>query len=71
MGLLGEHPVLSVEIVAGSLGISGPAARNGLQTLARRGIVTDLGSIPAGPGRPRRWWAATELLDLAATWAPT
>lgn len=67
--MLGEHPVLNVDVVAGALGVSRPAARNGLQTLCDLGILDDLGPIAVGPGRPRRWWSATELLDLAARWA--
>lgn len=69
VNILGDHPVLSVETVTEALGVSGPAARNGLGALAELGILEDLGTIPSGPGRPRRWWAARELLDLAARWA--
>lgn len=28
-----------------------------------------VGHGPSGPGRPRRWWAAREILDVAASWA--
>lgn len=66
--ILGDRPVVSVETVVESFGVSAPAARNGLGTLADLGILDDLGTIPAGPGRPRRWWAARELLDLVASW---
>lgn len=69
VNVLGEHPVLSVETVTGALDVSRPAARNGLGALTELGILEDLGPIPSGPGRPRRWWAARELLDLTATWA--
>lgn len=69
VAILGEHPVLSVDKVTEALDVSGPAARNGLGALTELGILEDLGTIPSGPGRPRRWWAARELLDLAASWA--
>jgi hypothetical protein len=42
-----------------------PAARAALEALTDAGILrrADLpGSV--GPGRPRRWWVAGELLDL-------
>lgn len=69
VNILGERPVLSVETATEALDVSGPAARNGLGALAELGILEDLGTIPSGPGRPRRWWAARELLDLAVGWA--
>lgn len=69
VNILGEHPVLSVDMAAEALDVSGPAARNGLGALADLEILEDLGTIPSGPGRPRRWWAARELLDVAASWA--
>lgn len=69
VNVLCDHPVLSVQTVIEALGVSGPAARNGLGALAELGILEDLGTIPSGPGRPRRWWAARELLDFAASWA--
>ena len=71
VAMLADHPVLSVETVAAALGVSAPAARNGLQSLQALEILEDLGPIPAGPGRPRRWWAARQLLDLAQSWTLT
>lgn len=65
--LLPGRPLLNAESVADELGITMAAARNGLIALSEMNIVEDLGSIAAGPGRPRRWWAATDLLDIVGS----
>ena len=66
--VLARFPVLSAEVAAEQLGVSLPAARNGLDSLVDRGVVRDLGSARAGGRRPRRWWSAPELLDLVQRW---
>lgn len=66
--ILARFPVISAEMAASELAVSLPAARNGLKSLADIGILGDLGEIPSGRGRPRRWWAASELLDLVSAW---
>lgn len=66
---LARYPVLSAEIAAEQLGVTLPAARSGLRALVELGVLEDLGTVAAGPGRPRRWWSAPELLDLVGTWA--
>ncbi len=66
--ILARFPVLSAEIAAEQLDVSLPAARNGLSALAGLGVLDDLGTVTPGPGRPRRWWSAPELLDLVTTW---
>jgi len=65
--LIPTHPALDVATAAGLLDVSDPAARTALETLASRGVLRPA-SLPAngGPGRPRHWWVAGELLDLLA-----
>jgi Fic family protein len=67
VGQIATHPALDVATAAGLLGVSAPAARTALETLTERGVLR-LASLPGsgGPGRPRRWWVAGELLDLLA-----
>jgi hypothetical protein len=59
------HPALDVAAAGDLLGVSAPAARAALETLTERGVLRTA-DVPAtgGPGRPRRWWVAGELLDL-------
>ena len=61
------HPALDVATASELLGVSAPAARTALETLADRGVLRPA-SVPGSgtPGRPRRWWVAGELLDLLA-----
>jgi Fic family protein len=61
------HPALDVATAAELLGVSAPAARTALETLADRGVLRPA-AVPSdgGPGRPRRWWVAGELFDLLA-----
>ena len=65
VGQVLTHPALDVETAAGLLGVSPPTARTALETLAARGVLR-LAVLPGtgGPGRPRSWWVAGELLDL-------
>ena len=59
------HPALDVETAVVLLGVSAPTARGALVTLADHGILRPA-VVPGarGPGRPRTWWVAGELLDL-------
>ena len=57
-------PVVSAAMAAKVLGVSTQAARLGLEALAARGIVNELGRSSATTGRPTRWWAAELLLDV-------
>jgi predicted ArsR family transcriptional regulator len=59
-------PVVSAATAAKALGVSNQAARLGLEALAARGIVTELQRKTATTGRPTRWWAAEQLLDVIA-----
>jgi len=61
---LPAHPVLSAATVAEVLGVTPQAARTALDALAAAGVVDEVGRIAAGAGRPRRWWAANDLLEL-------
>ncbi|MBO0728909.1 MAG: Fic family protein [Acidimicrobiaceae bacterium] len=61
---LPSMPVVSTPMAAKALGVSDQAARLGLEALADRGIVHELESKSATTGRPTRWWAAAQLLDV-------
>jgi len=58
------HPALDVATVVQLLGVSAPTARGALETLADHGILRHADVPHRGPGRPRSWWVAGELLDL-------
>jgi Fic family protein len=59
------NPALDAATTAGLLDVSLPTARAALATLTECGILraTTVAAAP-GAGRPRRWWVATDLLDL-------
>lgn len=61
---LPAHPVLSAPDVAELLGVSGQAGLTALGALASAGILVEVDRLAVGPGRPRRWWVAQDLLDL-------
>jgi Fic family protein len=67
--LLPHHPVLDVQSVVRICGVSAAAGRAALHQLEDRGILSDWEAPRTSPGRPRHWWAATELLDLVGVWA--
>lgn len=67
--LLAGSPVVHAGTVADHLDVSAQAARTGLDALVKAGVLRDMGTVSDGPGRPRRWWAAPELLDLVAAWS--
>ena len=64
---IATHPALDVATAADLLGVTAPAARTALGTLTERGVLREA-DLPGtgGPGRPRRWWVAGELLELLA-----
>ena len=66
--VLARFPVVSAEVASEQLSVSLPAARNGLESLADRGVLRDLGTAALGGRRPRRWWSAPELLELVQRW---
>jgi Fic family protein len=68
--VLVEHPVVSSDLVAARVAVSERAARAALATLDERGIVEPYDKAPAGPGRPRRYWVASELIAIVTSWGP-
>jgi Fic family protein len=69
LAVLPAHPLLSVDTAASSAGISATAARTALQALTDRHVLEEQTAAATGPGRPRRWWLARELVDLVGAWA--
>jgi len=67
--LLPEHPVLTAAVIAAALGVSERTGRSALETLAEVGIVEPFEPARRGPGRPRRWWVASELIALVEGWS--
>ena len=65
-----EHPVVSSDQVAERVAVSERAAGTALTLLAERGILEPYNKAPAGPGRPRRFWVASELIAMVTTWGP-
>ena len=58
-------PVLSAQDVSALLGVSERSGRTALGALAARGVLSPIDDVrEARAGRSRRWYAATELLDL-------
>jgi Fic family protein len=66
--VLVEHPVISSDLVAERFAVSERAARAALATLAERDIVEPYDKAPAGPGRPRLYWVASELINIVTNW---
>jgi Fic family protein len=66
--LMVEHPVVSSDLVANRVAVSERAARAALALLAERGILDPYEKATAGPGRPRRFWVATELIVMTTNW---
>lgn len=62
------HPVVSAAVVAERLGVSERSARSALAVLAERGIVEPFEVRGGRPGRPRHWWVARDLVELAGRW---
>ena len=61
------HPALDVNTAVRLLDVSRPTARTALEALAERGVLRPAEIPPTGgPGRPRSWWVAGELIDLLA-----
>jgi Fic family protein len=70
LSILIEHPVVSSDLVAARVEVSERAARAALTKLADRGILEPYGGTPAGPGRPRRFWVAPDIITLVTSWSP-
>lgn len=69
--ILGEHPVVSSDLIATRLDVSERSGRVALGALAERGIVQPYEQQPTQSGRPRQFWVAGELIDLVAGWPGT
>lgn len=65
-----EAPVVSSDLIAERLVVSERAARAALATLAERGILEPYDKAATGPGRPRRFWVASELIAMVTNWSP-
>jgi Fic family protein len=61
---LPSRPAISVAGAAVAAGVSEQAARVAIGQLVERGILREAAPKPFGPGRPRRWWVADDLLAL-------
>lgn len=68
--ILIERPVVSSDLLAERVAVSERAARAALATLAERGILEPYDKTAAGPGRPRHFWVASELIAMVASWSP-
>lgn len=63
--VLAEHPAIDVASAARLLGSTETSARTAIGQLVARGILREVTGLQRHDrGRPRRWWAAGELLDL-------
>ncbi len=58
------HPVVSAQFVATLCDVTAQAARTAIGQLVRRGVLTEFDITEPGLGRPRHWFAATQLLEL-------
>jgi len=66
--LLAEQPVVSAATIADRLGVSVRSGQSALVTLVRHGIVERYHPEATGPGRPTRYFMASELLELVSGW---
>ncbi|GBE24716.1 adenosine monophosphate-protein transferase SoFic [bacterium BMS3Bbin02] len=65
---LPQMPVLNARNLAPLIGVSERSARNALETLERYEVVRPVDVKADKRGRPSRWWAARELLDITQQW---
>jgi Fic family protein len=68
LSLLVAHPVASSDLVVKHVKVTERSARAALTALADRGILEPYDRAPVGPGRPRRFWVASELITVATRW---
>jgi Fic family protein len=71
LDLLGQHPVISSDLVAEQLQVTERSARTALGLLADKDILRPYARPSSRAGRPRRFWVATELLELVSGWPGT
>jgi hypothetical protein len=70
LSLLIEHPVVSSDLVAARVEVSERAARAALTMLAERSILEPYDTASTGPGRPRRFWVAPDIIAFVTSWSP-
>lgn len=68
--LVARMPVLSAGHVADELHVAPQTARRALDELAALGVLEVEAPVASGPGRPRRWWRATTVLEALDSWQP-
>ena len=64
--MLPEHPIVSAQLVQERFQITNEAARQVLHRFQSLGILSPIELRSGTPGRPVRWWAAKELIDIIA-----
>lgn len=69
LDMLPEHPVVSTSLVAGRFRITNEAARLVLHRFEQLGILSPLELRSGVPGRPMRWWVASELIGVVTRWS--
>ncbi len=64
--MLPEHPIVSANLIHERFAITNEGARQMLHRLESLGILSPVALPPSSPGRPVRWWAAMELIDIVS-----
>jgi Fic family protein len=64
--MLPEHPIVSVQLIQERFQITNETARLVLHRFQSLGILSPVELRSGTPGRPARWWAAKELIDIIA-----
>ena len=62
--MLPEHPIVSARLIQERFEITNEAARQMLHRFESLGILSPIELRSGNPGRPIRWWAAKELIDI-------
>ena len=62
--MLPEHPIVSANLIQERFEITNEAARQMLHRFESLAILSPIELRSGNPGRPVRWWAAKELIDI-------
>lgn len=62
--MLPEHPIVSANLIQVRFEITNEAARQMLHRFESLAILSPIELRSGNPGRPVRWWAAKELIDI-------
>jgi Fic family protein len=62
--MLPEHPIVSANLIQERFEITNEAARQMLHRFESLAILSPIELRSGNPGRPARWWAAKELIDI-------